>query len=98
MPRGLLRSSRVSTDEILGLIDCSDFYVSYESVFGPDLEGKPVVVRSSNDGCFVALSQVLWSLLDRRFCWIFEPGIGGRDCLSPAIVTAPVHSASGITR
>ena len=37
-------------DEIFGIIDCNNFYVSCERVFRPDLEGKPVIVLSNNDG------------------------------------------------
>ena len=44
-------------DEVFGLIDCNNFYVSCERVFRPDLEGKPVIVLSNNDGCCVARSQ-----------------------------------------
>lgn len=39
------------------LIDCNNFFVSCERIFRPDLEGKPVVVLSSNDGCAVARSN-----------------------------------------
>src|SRR5581483_8724913 len=39
------------------LIDCNNFFVSCERVFRPDLESKPVVVLSSNDGCVVARSN-----------------------------------------
>ncbi len=39
------------------LIDCNNFFVSCERLFRPDLEGKPVVVLSSNDGCAVSRSQ-----------------------------------------
>lgn len=42
---------------IYALIDCNNFFVSCERVFRPDLEGKPVVVLSSNDGCVVARSN-----------------------------------------
>ncbi len=42
---------------IFALIDCNNFFVSSERVFRPDLEGKPVVVLSSNDGCVVARSN-----------------------------------------
>jgi DNA polymerase V len=43
-------------EEIFGLIDCNNFYVSCERVFRPDLEGVPVIVLSNNDGCAVARS------------------------------------------
>ncbi len=39
------------------LIDCNNFFVSCERLFQPGLEGKPVVVLSSNDGCVVARSN-----------------------------------------
>ena len=40
-----------------GIIDCDNCYVSCERVFRPDLESKPVVVLSNNDGCVVARSN-----------------------------------------
>ena len=40
-----------------GIVDCDNCYVSCERVFGPDLEGKIVVVLSNNDGCVVARSN-----------------------------------------
>ena len=44
-------------EEWIGLLDCNNFFVSCERLFRPDLQGKPVVVMSSNDGCIVARSQ-----------------------------------------
>ena len=44
-------------NRIFGLIDCNNFFVSCEKIFRPDLEGRPVVVLSSNDGCVVARSN-----------------------------------------
>jgi len=41
----------------IALIDCNNFYVSCERLFQPELEGKPVVVLSNNDGCVVSRSQ-----------------------------------------
>lgn len=41
----------------IALIDCNNFYVSCERLFRPELEGKPVVVLSNNDGCVVSRSQ-----------------------------------------
>ncbi len=40
-----------------GLVDCNNFYCSAERVFRPDLNGKPLVVLSNNDGCAVARSN-----------------------------------------
>jgi DNA polymerase V len=37
-------------------VDCNSFFVSCEKVFRPELEGRPVVVLSNNDGCVVARS------------------------------------------
>ena len=39
------------------LVDCNNFFVSCERAFQPELEGKPVVVLSNNDGCVVARSN-----------------------------------------
>ena len=39
------------------LIDSNNFFVSCERLFRPELEGRPVVVLSSNDGCAVSRSQ-----------------------------------------
>ena len=41
----------------IALVDCNNFYVSCERLFQPQLEGKPVVVLSNNDGCVVSRSQ-----------------------------------------
>ncbi len=41
---------------MFALVDCNNFYASCEKLFRPDLEGKPVVVLSNNDGCIVARS------------------------------------------
>jgi DNA polymerase V len=42
---------------MFALCDCNSFYVSCERVFRPDLQGKPVVVLSNNDGCVVSRSN-----------------------------------------
>lgn len=39
------------------LVDCNNFFVSCERIFRPDLDGKPVVVLSNNDGCVVSRSN-----------------------------------------
>src|SRR5690606_23509958 len=36
---------------------CNNFYASCERVFRPDLNGKPIVVLSNNDGCVIARSS-----------------------------------------
>jgi len=42
---------------LTGLLDCNNFFVSCERLFRPDLQGRPVVVLSGNDGCVVARSN-----------------------------------------
>src|SRR5687767_7382777 len=42
---------------MIGLVDCNNFYVSCERVFRPDLEGKPVIILSNNDGCAISISD-----------------------------------------
>ncbi|MEG3640822.1 Y-family DNA polymerase [Magnetococcus sp. PR-3] len=39
------------------LVDCNNFYASCERLFQPNLEGKPIIVLSNNDGCAVARSN-----------------------------------------
>lgn len=39
------------------VVDCDNCYVACEKVFHPELEGRPVVVLSNNDGCVVARSN-----------------------------------------
>uniref|UniRef100_E6QDZ7 DNA polymerase V, subunit C n=1 Tax=mine drainage metagenome TaxID=410659 RepID=E6QDZ7_9ZZZZ len=46
----------------IALVDANNFYVSCERVFRPDLEGRPVVVLSNNDGCVVARSAEVRAL------------------------------------
>lgn len=45
------------TRPVVALIDCNNFFVSCVRVFKPELNGKPVVALSSNDGCVVARSN-----------------------------------------
>lgn len=42
---------------LIGLLDCNNFYVSCERLFRPDLQNRPVVVLSNNDGCVIARSN-----------------------------------------
>ena len=39
------------------IVDCNSFYCSCERVFRPDLNKKPVVVLSNNDGCIISRSD-----------------------------------------
>ncbi|MCG8710013.1 translesion error-prone DNA polymerase V subunit UmuC [Brenneria sp. 4F2] len=41
---------------MFALVDVNSFYASCETVFRPDLRGRPVVVLSNNDGCVIARS------------------------------------------
>lgn len=47
---------------MVGLCDCNNFFVSCERLFRPDLNGRPVVVLSNNDGCIVARSNEVKAL------------------------------------
>jgi len=42
---------------MFALIDCNNFYASCERVFRPDLNNKPMVILSNNDGCVIARSN-----------------------------------------
>ena len=41
---------------MFALVDVNSFYASCETVFRPELKGKPVVVLSNNDSCVIARS------------------------------------------
>lgn len=65
-PRPLGSAAAKRTDELRSpaakpllwsLMDCQSFYCYCERIFRPDLNGRPVVVLSNNDGCLIALSQ-----------------------------------------
>ena len=42
---------------MFALADCNNFFASCERVFRPELQGRPVIVLSNNDGCAVARSN-----------------------------------------
>ena len=39
------------------IVDCNSFYCSCERLFRPNLDDKPVVVLSNNDGCIISRSD-----------------------------------------
>ena len=43
--------------KLIGLADCNNFFVSCERSIRPELNGRPVVVLSNNDGCIVSRSN-----------------------------------------
>src|ERR1700722_3400800 len=47
----------MSEQKIFALVDANNFFVSCERLFRPELATRPVIVRSSNDGCVVARSN-----------------------------------------
>lgn len=47
---------------MFALVDVNSFYASCETVFRPDLRGKPVLVLSNNDGCVIARSAEVKAL------------------------------------
>lgn len=49
---------------MIALVDCNSFYASCEQVFRPDLQHKPVVVLSNNDGCIIAANKEAKALTD----------------------------------
>ncbi len=51
-----LKQQRRGPEQLWGLMDCNNFYASCERLFRPDLQGRPIVVLSNNDGCIVARS------------------------------------------
>lgn len=53
---------------VYALADANSFYASCEKVFRPELEGKPVVVLSNNDGCVIAQSKEAKAALALYMC------------------------------
>ena len=42
---------------MFALVDCNNFYCACEKLFNPQLEGRPVIVLSNNDGCAISRSD-----------------------------------------
>jgi DNA polymerase V len=53
---------------VFALADANSFYASCEKVFRPELEGKPVVVLSNNDGCVIAQTKEAKAALELYMC------------------------------
>lgn len=47
----------MSKSSLIALVDCNSFYCSCEKVFRPQLNNRPVIVLSNNDGCVVSRSD-----------------------------------------
>jgi DNA polymerase V len=57
-------SSIHSRNRVFALADVNSMYASCEEVFRPDIQGKPVVVLSNNDGCVIAQNKLAKETLD----------------------------------
>lgn len=64
---------------MIALVDCNSFYASCEQVFRPDLQNKPVVVLSNNDGCIIAANKEAKALAHIP---MFQPVFKIKDLLS----------------
>ncbi len=53
---------------VFALADANSFYASCEKVFRPELEGRPVVVLSNNDGCVIAQTKEAKAALELYMC------------------------------
>ena len=47
---------------MIALADCNNFFASCERSLRPELEGKPIIVLSNNDGCIIARSNEVKAL------------------------------------
>ena len=57
---------------MFALIDGNSFYASCERVFRPELEQRPVVILSNNDGCIVTLTKEAKALGLKRGTPLFQ--------------------------
>lgn len=69
---------------MIALVDCNSFYASCEQVFRPDLQNKPVVVLSNNDGCVIAANKEAKALTHIP---MFEPVFKIKEVLKANNVT-----------
>ncbi len=69
---------------MFALVDVNSFYASCETVFRPDLRGRPVVVLSNNDSCVVARSR------EAKACGMnVAPLRGEHGCFAASTVFKP---------
>ena len=68
-----------------GIADLDNCYCSCEKVFRPDLEGKPIVVLSNNDGCVVARSNEAKKMGIKEGTPYFHTGFAPRFRRKPRI-------------
>jgi len=52
----------MDTDSAIAIVDCNNFYASCERVVNPELQNRPVVVLSHNDGIIVSRSNEVKAL------------------------------------
>lgn len=57
---------------MIALVDCNSFFCSVEKVFHPGMNGKPMCVLSSNDGCIISLTPEAKAVGLRRGDPIFK--------------------------
>ena len=70
----------------IALVDANNFYVSCERVFRPDLNDRPVMVLSNNDGCVVARSQQVKDLGIKMGVPLIPGPATGQPIPNPAIL------------
>lgn len=69
---------------MFALCDVNSFYASCETVFRPDLKGRPVVVLSNNDGCVIARSAEV-----KPFVKMVEPYFKQKDMFRRTGINSP---------
>jgi len=92
------------------LVDCNNFYVSCERVFAPQLEGRPTVVLSNNDGCLISRSDeakdlglkmgepyhLVRPLLEQHQVRVFSSNYALYGDMSRRVVQVLSHFAAGV--
>lgn len=68
---------------IFALVDGNSFYASCQIAFQPELENRPVVVLSNNDGCIVAANKIAKNLNAELMAKVGQLGSGGYHAATP---------------